>query len=319
MKNNSIKISKKLIFLLLILFFVYSGCLLFFKDNQKIGLVATFKINSVEISNYLNHLNKERFTEESKESVRNFIKSEFKKYGYNVTEQKTDNGYINIIASKSVITNEDILIGAHYDTVPDTVGIDDNASGISALLAIAKYNQNSKVRFVAFDGEEQGLSGSNYYVKNTKHNPRLAIIFETIGYYSNNPNTQKFPYFYDILYRGLYNRLKDNKFRGNFSASVCANNAEFFCNNYEAYGSSLNLEVYTFYIPKLSFIKNLFPDLLRSDHTPFLAEGIPAIMITDSGNFRNSNYHKSTDTIDTISADFIVKQANAILAVISNN
>ncbi|MDP2860185.1 MAG: M28 family peptidase [bacterium] len=317
MENKFIKISKNLLFLLLVLFFVCLGYFLFFRNTQKIGLTAISKINPVEISSYLNSLNKERFTEESKQYVRDFIKSEFEKYGYNATEQKTDNGYTNIIASKSVITNKDILIGAHYDTVPDTVGIDDNASGVSALLAIAKYNQNFNVRFVVFDGEEYGFSGSSYYVKNTYPNPRLVIILETIGYYSDNPNTQKLPKFYDILYRGLYNRLKENEFRGNFSTSVCTNNAKLFCDNYESYGSSLNLEVNTLYIPKISFIKNLFLDLFRSDHAPFLIEGIPAVMITDSGNFRNPNYHESTDTIDTISADFIAKQANAILAAIS--
>jgi len=41
---------------------------------------------------------------------------------------------------------------------------------------------------------------------------------------------------------------------------------------------------------------------LRSDHAPFLLEGIPAVMITDTANFRNENYHKASDTVETIDA-----------------
>ena len=44
------------------------------------------------------------------------------------------------------------------------------------------------------------------------------------------------------------------------------------------------------------------PDMLRSDHAPFLAAGVPAIMLTDTANFRNPNYHRATDTPDTIDA-----------------
>jgi aminopeptidase YwaD len=42
------------------------------------------------------------------------------------------------------------------------------------------------------------------------------------------------------------------------------------------------------------------PDLLRSDHRPFMIDGVPAIMLTDTANFRNPHYHQPTDTIETI-------------------
>ncbi len=304
------------------------GLIYFTSENaQKSGLIVHPKISSREIDYYLDVLNRERFTEESKQTIRNFIKSEFEKYGYKVTEQKTDGFipglnerriFINIIADKSILNEEYILIGAHYDTVPRTTGIDDNASGVAALLALAKYNQNPNVRFVAFDGEEYNLSGSRYYIKNTSPKPQLMVSLETMGYYSNEPNTQSIPAFYDWAYRGLYNRLKSNQFRGNFSSSVCTYNADDFCDKYESYASSQNLEVYTIYVPTLYFIRNFFLDLFRSDHTPFLLEGIPAVMITDSANFRSPNYHKPRDTRDNVNAEFIAKQANALLRVISN-
>ena len=43
-----------------------------------------------------------------------------------------------------------------------------------------------------------------------------------------------------------------------------------------------------------------FKDLLRSDHTPFWNAGLPALMWTDTSNFRNPHYHQPSDTPDTL-------------------
>ena len=42
---------------------------------------------------------------------------------------------------------------------------------------------------------------------------------------------------------------------------------------------------------------------MRSDHTPFWNAGLPALMWTDTSNFRNPNYHLPTDTPDTLDYD----------------
>lgn len=301
---------------------------IFAQNVQRTGLSTSEQVKAQEIDQYLDVLNKKRFTEEDKIPIREFIKAEFQKYGYQITEQKTD-GYIrgmsqrqvftSIIADKGNLSEDYILIGAHYDTVPDTTGIDDNASGVSSLLAIAKYNQNPNVRFIAFDGEEYNLSGSWYYVKNVSPLPKLMVSLETMGFYSEKPNSQALPDFYDWIYRGLYNRLKSDEFRGDFSAAVCTNNASDFCEEYESFASGLNLKAYSVYIPDLYLLRNLFIDLFRSDHAPFLIEGIPAVMITDTANFRTPNYHQPSDTRETVDSQFIAKQANALLGVISND
>jgi len=69
-----------------------------------------------------------------------------------------------------------VILGAHYDTVPDSVGANDNASGIGVLLTLAErlarppwFDQGASVfpftlRFIAFGSEETGLDGSLYYV-----------------------------------------------------------------------------------------------------------------------------------------------------------
>lgn len=312
------KFNKKIVLIFILLFVVIGIYYKFTIYNQKVGLKSLATIKADEINSYLDSLNKQRFTEESKKPIRDFLTKEFNKYGYKVTQQNTGT-YINLIAEKENISGPHILIGAHYDTVPDTVGIDDNASGLAALLAVAKYNKNQNVKFVAFDGEEDNLSGSTFYVKNTYSNPELAIIFETIGYYSDSPNSQKLPPFYNIVFPKIFNRIKSNNFKGDFSTAICSANAKDFCNKYESYGSNLDLNVYSVYITANKNIQPLFQDLFRSDHTPFILKGIPAVMITDSANFRTPYYHTPLDTKDTVNTEFIAKQANAVLSTLSTN
>ncbi|MEX6687242.1 M28 family peptidase [Danxiaibacter flavus] len=98
----------------------------------------------------------------------------------------TANNIVGIIeGSDDQLKNEYIVLGAHYDHLgwggygtgslkPDTVaihnGADDNASGTSALLQIARELANNKsllkrsVLIVSFSAEEEGLLGSSYFV-----------------------------------------------------------------------------------------------------------------------------------------------------------
>ena len=61
-----------------------------------------------------------------------------------------------------------VVVGAHYDTVPDSVGASDNSSGLGAMLAVAERVAGRAfpftLRFIAFGSEETGLHGSEYYV-----------------------------------------------------------------------------------------------------------------------------------------------------------
>ena len=93
----------------------------------------------------------------------------------------TGNNVIGYLDNKAENT---VIIGAHYDHLGyggegslfrDTIkavhnGADDNASGVALLLNLAKKlkgkNTNNNYLFMAFSGEEMGLLGSNYFVKN---------------------------------------------------------------------------------------------------------------------------------------------------------
>jgi len=89
----------------------------------------------------------------------------------------------NVIGFIDNQANKTIVIGAHYDHLGlggdgslhrgDAEihnGADDNASGVSVMLNLASrlkgQNLNNNYLFIAFSGEEMGLLGSNYFVKN---------------------------------------------------------------------------------------------------------------------------------------------------------
>lgn len=94
---------------------------------------------------------------------------------------------IGVLPGRGALAEQTVVVGAHYDHVgmggpgslaPGTVaihnGADDNASGTCVLLAsvdqikaaLAEQTDHRRVVFIAFTGEERGLLGSEYYVRN---------------------------------------------------------------------------------------------------------------------------------------------------------
>ena len=74
----------------------------------------------------------------------------------------------NIVAVKTGISSQEIIVGAHYDSTDAGPGADDNASGVAVMLEVAKLIQGAKtpytIRFIAFGAEESGLLGSFAYL-----------------------------------------------------------------------------------------------------------------------------------------------------------
>src|SRR5262249_44929198 len=68
----------------------------------------------------------------------------------------------------------------------------------------------------------------------------------------------------------------------------------------------------------VSFIKKLSPHLLRSDHAPFWEKGIPAVMWTDTAEFRNPHYHLPTDTPETLDYEFMAEIGKLLTIAVSS-
>ena len=232
----------------------------------------------------------------------------------------------NIVGSMTGISDNDsiYIIDAHYDSVSNSPGIDDNASGVAGFIEAARilsqYQFHKTIKFIGFDLEETGLEGSINYVENDipiNEQIKGVFNFEMIGYATDQPNTQEFPDGFELLFSAAYNEIAANDFRGDFINNIGHPPSVGIMNAFENYAS--------IYVPELSVISLpapaswliITPDLGRSDHAPFWLDNKPALMISDGANFRNPNYHESTDVIETINFEFMSNVVKAVIATVA--
>ena len=85
-----------------------------------------------------------------------------------VTVEEASKASRNVIFEVPGESDGVVILGAHYDTVPDSIGANDNSSGMGVLLALAEELAGRSLpftlRFIAFGSEEAGLHGSRHYV-----------------------------------------------------------------------------------------------------------------------------------------------------------
>ena len=88
----------------------------------------------------------------------------------------------NIIVTKKSSTDmtKNLIISAHYDSAEDSVGANDNGSGVAAVLELARILKDTEmpynVKFILFSGEEKYMLGSRWYVGNLSEDERKQII-----------------------------------------------------------------------------------------------------------------------------------------------
>jgi len=119
-------------------------------------------------------------------AAKNWIKAKYQAYGYTdiVEDNFTENSrtVTNVVITKvgEVYPNEYIIIDGHYDTL-NGVGANDNGSGTSLLLEIARIMVNVptkySIKFIHFAGEEAGLLGSSFYADNTGAGLNIKYVF----------------------------------------------------------------------------------------------------------------------------------------------
>lgn len=203
-----------------------------------------------------------------------------------------------------------ILVGAHYDTVVDSPGADDNASALVVLLEVAYRLRRTALRcpvwLSAFCLEEQGLLGSTAFVtrlKKAKGSIGGAIILECVGYASDKDGSQQTPPGVPIAIPSL----------GNFLAIIGNDESQGLVATIEqsAARSVPEFKTVSLAVPGRG---ELLPDVRRSDHAAFWDEGFPAVMLTDTANFRNPHYHQSSDTIDTLDITFLEGVIDTVVA-----
>ncbi len=240
------------------------------------------------------------------DKARDYIENKFKEYGlkpggnngsyFQTWSQKIKGknfrltniiGYIP--GTKKEYNNAPLIISAHYDHLglgwPDVYkgnegkihhGADDNASGISVILELARvlgktYKPVRPVIFIAFSGEEEGLVGSRYFVSH----PTMNI------------NTKKI--------------IADL----NFDTVGRLNNKKIMILNWRS------AREWKFIFMGTDYVTGIPTDLIKeqldaSDQVAFLEKGIPAVQFFSGPN---KDYHKPTDTADKIDKNGLVKVA----------
>lgn len=110
----------------------------------------------------------ERFTEQGRAMARSWIIAQYQALGYEVQEEPFKEG-INIIASKAGASPAFYVLSSHYDTVPNSPGADDDATGVITNLAIAAAlapcQLDVSLKFVAFDQEERRMTGAHHFAR----------------------------------------------------------------------------------------------------------------------------------------------------------
>lgn len=201
-----------------------------------------------------------------------------------------------------------IVVGAHYDSVPDCPGADDNGSALAALLEIgrtlAPLRRRHDLRLVAFDLEETGFRGSRHHAAEcawARQPIRLMMSLEMIGYCSHESGSQQYP--------GKLAALLPE--RGDFIGLLC---------NLRGIRSTLTLArklrsagARTLALPA-GFRGEWIPASCRSDHVPFWELGFPAVLVTDTGNLRNPHYHAPSDRPNTLDYRFLEAVSRGLAA-----
>ena len=269
---------------------------------------------------HLEHLAIPRHAEENRanhDAAARYIRSTLGSYGMQVTPHTfwfEGSSYENWVAQhpQRYPDTPVLILGAHYDTVPDSPGADDNASGVAVLLEAARYFMDKHVnggavQFVAFDLEEYDLDGSKAYAAllKTSGQPVYGMIsLEMVGLTRKEAGTQKYPGMIAPFYPD----------RGDFIAVVGSSSSlKFFWNVRRAFRGVNGLSSRSLVVPGRG---NLIPDIRRSDHASFWDQGFPAVLITDTSFFRNPYYHTANDTADTLDISFMAGVTDAVCRLI---
>lgn len=246
----------------------------------------------------------------SNRKMAEWVKAEFESFGY---EARFQGRFENVVATpRSAGIGSYLLVGAHYDSVPGCPGADDNASAVAVMLACAKAvaltASDVPVCFAAFNCEEDGFLGSFDFVDTFLSEGSIRIIgchiLEMVGYCNDKKGSQRVP-------PGIPINVPDT---GNFLGLVGNSNSREMVDTVLAAGKTY-LSDFPVIGLKLYFgAERLLPDLNRSDHVPFWQNGIPAVMWTDTADFRNPNYHRRSDTPETLDYVFMSNVAKLLVA-----
>jgi hypothetical protein len=205
--------------------------------------------------------------------------------------------YTNVLGAFGPATSPWIVVGAHYDVAGDGPGADDNASAVAGLLELGRLlgteELSRRVLLAAYCLEEPPFFGTPHMgsvvharsLRAAGQEIELMIGLEMIGYFSDDPGSQHFPF---SLLRLFYPS------RGNFILVVDRLTSPHGPRLRDIMRPAAPPAVYSLNAPAFLWGIHL------SDHRSFWQAGYDAVMITDTAFYRNTAYHTERDTADRL-------------------
>ena len=245
----------------------------------------------------------------------NYIHSVFEDAGFSVREQDYeyyDQRVTNVLATLPATAGASAhyVVGAHYDTVPNTPGADDNASAVAVMLELAGRLPQARLKapviLAAFTLEEPpahltGHQGSRIFVRDCQSNGDCvlgAINLEMVGYTAPRQHYPFLPRWPGYPAQGNFIGIIGNWHSRHLGGAVL-----------KGFRKNKDLQVESLFLP---FDGRILPETRMSDHASFWDAGLPALMVTDTAFFRNPNYHLPSDTIDTLDFTFMAQLVKSL-------
>ncbi len=253
----------------------------------------------------------------AREAAASWIEAELAAAGHAVEREPYFVGagvHVNVVAQVpgGARAEELVLLGAHYDTAPGTPGANDNASGVAALLALARLLEgrtlSRSLRLVFFDTEEPPSfggpdMGSRHHARGVRARGEALVAMlslETLGYYDDAPGSQRYPPLVGALYPP----------RGDFVAAVGdLRSAALVRRVVETFRGAVAFPCEGGALPAF------LPGVGWSDHSSFWAEGFSAVMWTDTAPFRDAAYHTAGDLPERLDYRRLARVVLGLLAV----
>jgi Zn-dependent M28 family amino/carboxypeptidase len=250
-----------------------------------------------------------------------YIEADFAALGYRVERQRyrvsqpvADAHNIQIEIPGVGGSGEMYVIGAHYDSVLGSPGANDNATGVAALIELARLLRGRQmahtVRLVAFVNEEPPFfttdqMGSQVYARQarTRGERILGMLsLETMGYYSEARESQHYPAPLGLFYPDTGNFIA---FVGDVTSRALVRRCVGLFRESAAFPSEGGA------------LPGVLPGVGWSDHWSFWQEGYPALMVTDTAPYRYPWYHAPQDTPERLDYDRLARVTQGLAGVIS--
>lgn len=237
-----------------------------------------------------------------------------------------------VLATPPAAVGSPLILAAHLDTVMGSPGADDNASIVAVLLELATLLDSSTTRpvMLAFlDMEETGHFGAQALTRQMAASGAAGMAcLEMVGYYSDEPGSQKLPPAAVRLIEGDERMLNNvtGELRGDFLLVIHRRSSGGLAAGVRDGAAGSILLIATLQDPRperwgrrlATLLRPVTSNLDRSDHVSFWDRGIPSIAVADTANLRNPHYHRPSDTADTLDYDRLAALTDAIAHLVEH-